>query len=247
MPNRELTPGQTSTLIDFLKRWGIDDPMLLAEMTDHYTEKALEEMETCKTWEFVLDSWKTKKTFRTLKTIQEQYKEHSKKEWKKRRWAIFKSLLAPNFIALIAFGLITTFYLIQIKYVSVIILGLVILKAILMVIFMIFHYTFNKLKRNLYTSTKIGMLWFPNYLLSYNFFPLLFKWDTAVAADFGHAAFISIAIFITVICDVMLYKVWEDISSNSTNITREMLIEWEGPKKPHLTTPPQSQQSAQHS
>jgi len=206
MPNRELTPEQTSTLIDFLKRWGIDDPMLLAEMTDHYTEKALEEMETGKTWEFVLDSWKTKKTFQSLKTIEAQFKEHSKKEWKKRRWSIFKSLLAPNFIAFIAFGLIVTFYLIQIKYVSVIILGLVILKAI-----------------------------------------LLFKWDMPVAADFGHAALISSAIFITVICDVMLYKVWEDISNNSTNITQEMLVEWEGPKKSHLTTPPQSQQSARHS
>lgn len=227
----ELTDVQTNELIDFLKRWGLDDPMLIAEMTDHYAEKALEEMQSGKTWETVLRSWKTKKTFLTLKRIEAQYKVHSKKEWKKRRWEIFQSLINVKFIVLTAFGLIAVFQLLQIQYVSVIILWLVILKAIFLVVFFVYHYSFNKLKRNLYSSLKIGMLWFPNYLFMGHFISKLFEWNEPVASSIGSAAFISGFIWITIICDMILYKVWSDISKNSTDITREMLVEWEGPKK----------------
>ncbi len=227
----ELTTEQTSTLIDFLKRWGLDDPMLIVEMTDHYTEKALEEMELGNSWEAILNSWKTKKTFLSLKRIEAQYKEHSKMEWKKRRWKIFTDLFKSKSIALIFGGLMATLVLMQIQYVSVIILWLVVIKAFVLVIFFICHFSFNKLKRNLYSSVKIGSLALPDYILMYHFFPLLLNWSQPVATNIPFAVFISVSIWVTIICDIVIYQVWTYISRNSINITTEMLVEWEGPKR----------------
>ena len=73
MDNTELTAQQTSDLVHYLKSWGIDDPILLAEMTDHYSDKALEMMDNGKSLEEVLNSWRTKSMFRTLKEIELKY------------------------------------------------------------------------------------------------------------------------------------------------------------------------------
>ena len=75
MDKTELTTEETSELVHFLKSWGIDDPTLLAEMTDHYSDKALEKISEGKSLEEILNSWRTKSMFRTLRGIEIKYRE----------------------------------------------------------------------------------------------------------------------------------------------------------------------------
>jgi len=78
---KELTTQEHLKLIDFLKRWGIDSPELVFELTDHYTEKALERMTQGESFEAVLDSWKTKRHFYELRKIQSEFFKAIQKKW----------------------------------------------------------------------------------------------------------------------------------------------------------------------
>lgn len=105
MADRDLTDVQVSLVIDFLKRWGIDSPELVFELTDHYCEKAKDLMQHGWSFEKVLDSWKTKKHFRELKTLQSDFEQISKKKWwKAHLMAVKKLFLTRQFFAF--FGVI---------------------------------------------------------------------------------------------------------------------------------------------
>lgn len=92
MAERDLTGAQVSLVIDFLKRWGIDSPELVFELTDHYCEKAKEKMEQGWSFEKALDSWKTKRHFRELKKIQSEFEDIVKKKWWKAHLTAVKKL-----------------------------------------------------------------------------------------------------------------------------------------------------------
>jgi len=51
------------------------------ELTDHYCEKALDQMNNGKSFEQVLDSWKTKPHFLSLKKIQKEFEKNFKQQW----------------------------------------------------------------------------------------------------------------------------------------------------------------------
>jgi hypothetical protein len=89
----QLSNVEYRQLAQFLKRWGIDHPELLAEMTDHYSEKALAEMSKGKSFNLVLDNWKTKETFRMLRKIQREYEDIYPERWKKTQWRVAKSII----------------------------------------------------------------------------------------------------------------------------------------------------------
>jgi hypothetical protein len=92
MPRRELAEQQHLKVIDFLKRWGIDSPELVFELTDHYSEMALERMENGESFEKVLDSWKTKKHFRALRKIQSEFEKATKRKWWKGHISALKTV-----------------------------------------------------------------------------------------------------------------------------------------------------------
>lgn len=102
MAERDLTDEQVSLVIDFLKRWGIDSPELVFEMTDHYCEKAKEKMEQGLSFEEVLDSWKTKKHFRELKTLQSDFEVIVKKKWWKAHLQAIRKLFLSKQVFLFA-------------------------------------------------------------------------------------------------------------------------------------------------
>jgi hypothetical protein len=79
-------------VIDFLKRWGIDSPELVFELTDHYCEKAKERMEQGWSFQKALDSWKTKKHMKELRQIQTDYEVIVKKKWWKAHLQAIKKL-----------------------------------------------------------------------------------------------------------------------------------------------------------
>src|SRR5690554_1048180 len=137
MDKTELTPEETSELVHFLKSWGIDDPVLLAEMTDHYSDKALERMSEGKSLEEVLDSWRTKAMFRTLRQIQKKYEDYSKKHWRRKHWLIFKELITPRNVLVFLLAFVAIYFTLRMKYISGIFFGLFIIKAIAVVGFVL--------------------------------------------------------------------------------------------------------------
>jgi hypothetical protein len=92
MAERDLTDAQVSLVIDFLKRWGIDSPELVFELTDHYCEKAKERMNKGEPFHEVLDSWKTKKHFLSLKRIQNEFEKSFKKQWTRSQMKALKTV-----------------------------------------------------------------------------------------------------------------------------------------------------------
>ncbi|MEM9051452.1 MAG: hypothetical protein AAGC47_05300 [Bacteroidota bacterium] len=104
MAKEALTDKQVSQIIDFLKRWGIDSPELVYELTDHYCEKALEQMTEGKSFQQVLDSWKTKPHFLSLKKIQKEFEENFKKQWvRSQKAASLKIFTSKQIFILIGF------------------------------------------------------------------------------------------------------------------------------------------------
>lgn len=230
MDNSELTTEQTSEVVHFLKSWGIDDPILLAEMTDHYSDKALDMISKGKSLEQVLNSWRTKSMFRTLREIDAKYKDYAKKDWRRKHWTIFKELITPRNIFIFLVGFIATYFILKMKYVSSVFLGLVILKAIAIVGFVFYQYNIKNLKRRLYNETTIGLLWFGNFYLIYFFVRQLFDFAEPVAATTAQAVIIASIICIIFVSDIVFFRVWNYISQTTGHITREMLTEWEIPK-----------------
>jgi hypothetical protein len=96
MAERDLTDAQVSLVIDFLKRWGIDSPELVFELTDHYCEVAKERMEQGWSFEEVLDSWKTKKHFLSLKKIQGEFEKSFKEQWTRSQIKALKTVFTST-------------------------------------------------------------------------------------------------------------------------------------------------------
>ncbi|MEM9051451.1 MAG: hypothetical protein AAGC47_05295 [Bacteroidota bacterium] len=112
MKRRELTDLQHLKVIDFLKRWGIESPELAYELTDHYSEIALERMAQGEPFERVMDSWKTKKHFRELRKIQSEFVGATRKKWWRAHWHALKRVFVTKQVAyyLGVLGLITLAY-----------------------------------------------------------------------------------------------------------------------------------------
>jgi|SRR5690554_3057767 len=229
MDKTELTTEETSELVHFLKSWGIDEPILLAEMTDHYSDKALEIISTGKSLEEVLNSWRTKSMYRTLRQIDAKYKEYAKKDWRRRHWRIFKELITPRNVFIFLLSFIAISFILKMKYLSGIFFGLVILKAVGIVGFVSYHYTFNKLKRRLYTPTAIGLLWFGNYLIISHFIRV-FEFPEPVVSTNSQAIAMTTIICFIFVSDIVFFQVWKYITKTTNHITKEMLTEWEIPK-----------------
>ncbi|MCZ4407797.1 hypothetical protein O3Q51_03190 [Cryomorphaceae bacterium 1068] len=96
MAEKDLTDAQVSLVIDFLKRWGIDSPELVFELTDHYCEEAKERMEEGWSFEEVLDSWKTKKHFLSLKKIQSEFERSFKEQWTRSQIKALKTVFTST-------------------------------------------------------------------------------------------------------------------------------------------------------
>lgn len=102
---RELTKRQQRELVDFLKRWGLDHPLLIQEMLDHYSEKAIHMMEEGLSWEKTLNSWKTKSTFLAFRKMDKEFTAQQEKYWKRTQKRHLRALITPRnllFLILIA-------------------------------------------------------------------------------------------------------------------------------------------------
>jgi hypothetical protein len=223
--DRDLTPAQRYELIDFLKRWGIDHPELLAEMTDHYTEKALESMATGNTFDGALDSWKTKETFRTLRKIQHDHENVFPAKVRRQQWAVVKSTFfntRGSILMLLLF--------VVLMGVASLPMGLIILHKALII------YACFSLGAMLYVSLnkrKRKILSFRNFAFYYGY--NTFLWQVAFGEYLDSTAWewsiqpatvldIS-ALWIGIVLSVVTYKLWQHTKTETAHLTDQMLKE----------------------
>lgn len=227
----ELTKNQISKLVLFLKSWGIDDPYLLAEMTDHYGEKALEEMKKGKTLEEVINTWRTKSMFRTFKQIQSNYTKYAKTYWKNKRKEMLKSLLTFKNSLLIIVGCASLLFLLKIQYVGVILTYAAILLSTVTFAMVFYHITFSKKKARLFPQYIYGslgtILFSSSYLMVMILHDSAFNFEPLSTMQSLLLVILITAVFISLF---VLYKLWRYVSEISEHITREMLIQWQVPK-----------------
>jgi len=145
MAERDLTDAQVSLVIDFLKRWGIDSPELVFELTDHYCEKAKDKMEQGWSFEKALDSWKTKMHFRELRKIQSDFEVIVKKKWWKAHLEAIKKLFLSKqlFLFLGALALMFLSYRFELGSIFSI---LAIISALLVFCVLVYLYHFKRFK-----------------------------------------------------------------------------------------------------
>jgi hypothetical protein len=223
--DRDLTPTQRYELIDFLKRWGIDHPELLAEMTDHYTEKALESMASGNTWEATLDYWKTKETFRTLRKIQHDYENVFPAKIRKQQWTVAKSTL----FSVKGCWLMLLLLLVFVGVASMP-MGLIILHKsfVLYACFswgaMIYVYL-NKRKRKILSFRNFGFYYMYNIFLwqvAFGEYLDTTVWEWAIQP----ATILDIfALWIGIVLSVVTYELWQHTKSETAHLTDQMLKE----------------------
>ncbi len=151
-----LTNEQEYELVDFLKRWGIDHPELLAEMTDHYTEMALESMASGISWDRVLDSWKTKETFRGLRKIQKAYENQHPRIWCKIQWETGKEVLFDNRTLLLLAGMPVLFWL-DSKFDLQALWCILVLMKFAAAYGLVIYFKLNKRYRSIFTFKDFGV------------------------------------------------------------------------------------------
>lgn len=222
---RVLDQIQEKELIDFLKRWGIDHPELLAEMADHYAEKALAEMASGKNWDQVLADWKTKETFRALRKIQKAYEDQYPELWRKTQWKIAKSVLFDVRKGGILFLLLILLMVIWSFPMGGIILHKVfILKASFSILVMLYS-VLNKRIRNILTFRNFGFYFIFNSLLwqaGFGEYLESVKWEWLLQpADILDV----LALWVAIVIDVVAYKIWLRTKAETSHLTDQMLKE----------------------
>ena len=227
MAERDLTDAQVSLVIDFLKRWGIDSPELVFELTDHYCEMAKDKIEKGWSFEEVLDSWKSKKHFLSLKRIQSEFEKSFKKQWTRSQIKALKTIFTSTQLLWIiaCFGLIllATYY-----GFGIVVLGICAALSAFYYLGFAYLYWIKKYQRifELRDNLVGGLIY---YWCIYYFIEIvetdkllytsdLFQWQTALAA-------------VVVILSFYQYNLYSKSWQKLKGLTEEYLIEF---KKPHL-------------
>lgn len=227
MDNIELTKAQESTIIDFIKRWGVDSPELVAELLDHYYETVLEEMAKGRAFNEVVNSWKTKATFRQLKKIQISYNKGLKKHWRKELWSAVKwTFTGKPLLALIPLCVIL-FLLVrqggEIFYWLNLVVGI---KAITSCFVGIFVFNLNKRRNRLDGFIRIGRVVGLNGMLSYLFFFNIYGISVAPDITPLPASIFTGFFLITFVLDFVIYRLFTLKEVETSHITNEILKEF---------------------
>ncbi len=218
---KELTPYEYRKLAQFLKRWGIDHPELLAEMTDHYGEKALDEIEKGSTLDSVLESWKTKSTFLTLRKIQREYEDLYPKRWNKTQWAVAKSIIfSRNLLWLMALLIVLCgLYLYPItRRVFEYIMALKLAANFGIVL----YFLIRKRYRNIISFRNFSFY----YIFYANLFQVVFRMIWPSGPDLtNNNILVPLLLGISLFVDFIYFRLWKMTLEDTVHISAEMLEE----------------------
>lgn len=227
MADRDLTDAQVSLVIDFLKRWGIDSPELVFELTDHYCEKAKEKMADGWSFEKVLDSWKTKKHFLSLKRIQSEFEKSFKKQWTRSQIKALKTVFTSTQLLWLLFCIGVILFANYSGF-GLFVLGVcAVLSAVYYITFGYFYWIKKYQRIFEIRDNLVGGLiyyWSIYYFLTsvesngFEYSSDLFQWNTVLAI---------VVVFLSFYQYNLYSKSWQKLKG----LTEEYLIEF---KKPHL-------------
>lgn len=214
----ELTKEQESKVIDFLKRWGIDSPELLVEMTDHYCEIATESMSRGISFEKTLDSWKTKKNYLNLRQVQSEYESAFRKQWLRAHLKAFKRVFLSGqfFILALISGLVYTGFK---GGFGVWLSGIFVVKAIALTAFFLYLITNRGRYGKMMELRRTAVFWFGNYILLFHFISSGgLNWEIPYMAS-------PWLICISVIFDFAAFNLWKEIQKTFQDIMDEYFVE----------------------
>jgi len=220
----DLTKEQESMIISFLKRWGIESPDLLVEMTDHYCELAGESMNSGMTFEEALQSWKTKKNYLALRRIQSRFETSFKKQWLKAHLDALKAIFTTKQVfLLVAFGaLIHLLYRLELgAWVS----GFFLIKAAVSILVILYFITARKKYNRVWEMRRSMVFWFGHYFIIADF----------IASDgyTGEDPFTAhqLLIYLILIFDLTTFNLWSEIQKAYRGIIDEYFVEPQIPSR----------------
>jgi hypothetical protein len=211
-----LTSNQEAALIDFLKRWGIDSPELLAEMTDHYAVRAEEMMREGKTFDRTLDSWKTKSTFLQLRKIQSEYERTFRKRWFRSHIQALKQVFLTKQVLLLILGGL----LIRLGYHSgyeTWISWVFMAKSVGIVLFLGYLYRSDLRYRRFWELRFTGFFWIGSYLII----------SELIKSDFPEEPFLlpESLLYIVLLIDFVGYNLWKEVETAVKSLTKIYFLE----------------------
>lgn len=223
MAEVSLSKDQENQVIDFLKRWGIDSPELLLELTDHYREKASDRMAEGWSFERVMDSWKTKSHFLTLKNIQREFEQSFKKRWSKSQLAALKTVFSTSQLIWVM-TLIGVIALATYQGFGIVVLGLCAAISALYYLVFAYFYWIRKYQRIFeIRDNLVGGLIF--YWIIYHFFKSLEADELSLTMEFFQWKTVLLILF--VVLSFYQYNLYSKLWQNLKGLTEEYLVEHE--------------------
>lgn len=232
MDRMTLSEAQESVIIDFIKRWGVDSPELVAELLDHYCELALEEMEKGRAFQEIVNSWKTKSTLRELRKIQKEYKKGLTQLWKKESKKAFIWVFTGRPMIILV-PLYCLFWYLALKGETLFYLNMAIgLKALVSFVLILVFIQLNKRRKRLDGFNRIASLGTGNAILAYQFLNHMnapkFQSEFIEPKWAAIAAVVYLATFIIDFAAFRLFKIKEE---ETRHLTEEVLAEFKLPPR----------------
>jgi hypothetical protein len=226
MDSIELTKEQESVVIDFIKRWGVDSPELVAELLDHYCELAIEEMANGRGFEEIVQSWKTKSTLKSLRKIQSSYSNGLNKQWQKDLWSAIKWTFTskPLFVLV---PLYIAFFFLSRQGDTLYWLNMVVgIKAACSLFISVYFISINKRRNRLNGFKRIGSLAMGNAIIAFNILASLDGYIGNPPLDTARAMVFAAVMLVTFVLDFAAYKLFTMKQRETAHITDEILEEF---------------------
>lgn len=227
-----LSEAQESIIIDFIKRWGVDSPELVAELMDHYCEMVLEEMVKGRDFQEVVNSWKTKKTMLSLRAIEKSYAKQLSKNWKRDSKITTKEVLLGKPILIIVPLYLLLVIGFQMDGIAKWIMVVFCLKSVVGMGLLSWFVLWNKNRMRIYGFKRLGAYVVININLLVQTLPGLFdssKWMNHIGENKAYV--IALIVLATIVADIVYYRLYQKADIESQHLSNEILKEFKLPPR----------------
>lgn len=232
MDKMTLTEAQESIIIDFIKRWGVDSPELVAELMDHYCEMVLEEMAKGRDFREVVNSWKTKKTMLTLRGIEKSYAQQLSKNWKRDCKITTKEVLLGKPLLIIVPLYLLLVIGFQMEGIPNWIMLAFCVKSALGMGLLAWFVLLNKNRMRIYGFKRLGAYVAINVNLLFQTLPALLDDSTWIYRTEIAGVYVpAFLILATIVGDIIYYRLYQKADRESQHLSNEILKEFKLPPR----------------
>lgn len=224
MDKRSLTDAQYETLVDFVHRWGLDHPALIAEMADHYGEKALDLMDRGYRWEAVLNSFKTKRTYHALRRMERNYRQLVKQAWKaESRNEMRAALNFRTVMPLLLVG-VAAWMAMQHPLGATLVKSLVVVKSVVVLGIFSFYQTFHSRTKHIPQVWRFWGLLFLDFWIGHRLFLTYTEWTGGQLEPLGGFSlwFWTLAIVVSIYMNVVALRMAKRLGLSVAHIPAEV-------------------------